>query len=99
MAGRPRALRSSTMQWLVSGVGPRPSATSRPANCSELVLPMAPVSRLTACLSDRNNLDLFATFSINHEVGKPTKRDAPRAVLGTDARNWVPEPWMTQDQV
>ena len=77
----------------------RSSLAYRVSVYRELVLPMAPVSRLTACMSDRNNLDLFATFSINYEVGKPTKRDAPRAVLGTDARNWVTEPWMTQDQV
>src|SRR5262249_41888353 len=60
---------------------------------------MAPVPRFATCMGDRDNLNFFATFSIDHEVGKPTKRDATCAVLGTDARNWTPHPRMLQDQV
>lgn len=60
---------------------------------------MTPVPRLATCMSNCDNLNVVATFSIHHEIGEPPKRDTTRTVLSADAWNGAANPWMTQDQV
>lgn len=50
-------------------------------------------------MSNRDDMNVFISFSIHHKIGKPAQRNPTRPLLSTDAWHGAVDPRMTQDQL